>query len=122
MEEKKFTAKEDQKQSGFGIASFILAMLTMLSYIILATFGTSMIEPYLTPDGPLTPPKEALRAMSILAAVFILVVAMNFVGLLIGLAGSLNKNSKRSFAIIGAILNGTVLVTMLLLFLFVLNG
>ncbi|KKO53697.1 hypothetical protein [Paenibacillus sp. DMB20] len=117
-----FIPPEDKKHSRLGITSFVLAIVTLLGYIIMASLGTAMIEPYMTPNGPVEPPKEALEAMTSLAAVFVIIVAVNFIGLLLGLAGSFNPKNKRSFSVVGSILNGVVLVTILALFIFVLNG
>ncbi|UNK17327.1 hypothetical protein MNQ98_23040 [Paenibacillus sp. N3/727] len=118
-----FIPPEDRKQSRFGIASFIISIITLLGYIIMASLGTTMIEPYVTPEGPiLQPPQEALEAMTSLAAVFVIILAINLIGFLLGLAGSFSKNHKRSHSVIGAIINGIVLFIILILFVFVLNG
>ncbi|NMO95539.1 hypothetical protein [Paenibacillus lemnae] len=117
------TPREDRRTSKLGIASLAIAVITLLGYIVMASFGTAMIEPYVTPQGPVTElPKEALEAMTTLAAIFVFVVALNLTGLVLGLFGSYNKNSKRAIAIVGAIINGVVLVTILGMFIFVLNG
>lgn len=117
-----FIPPEDRKTSKSGIFSLSIAVITMLGYIILASLGTSMIEPYLTPDGTMSPSQEALEKLSILAAVFIVVVVLNLAGLILGIIGSMNKNSKRAIAVVGSIINGVVLFTILSMFVFVLNG
>ncbi|QCT03619.1 hypothetical protein E6C60_2908 [Paenibacillus algicola] len=117
-----FIPPEDRKTSKSGIFSLSIAVITMLGYIILASLGTSMIEPYLTPDGTIVPPQEALEKMSVLAAVFIVILVLNLAGLILGIIGSMNKNSKRAIAVVGSIINGVVLFTILSMFVFVLNG
>lgn len=117
-----FIPPEDKKQSRLGITSFVLAVITLLGYIIMASLGTAMIEPYVTPDGLKQPTQDSLEAMTSLAAVFLVIVVINLVGLILGLVGSLSKKQKRSYSVIGAIINGVVLLTILILFVFVLNG
>ncbi|MBO2942443.1 hypothetical protein JJQ72_00370 [Paenibacillus sp. F411] len=117
-----FIPPEDRKTSKSGIFSLSIAVITMLGYIILASLGTSMIEPYITPDGTIIPPQEALENLSVLAAVFIVIVVLNLAGLILGIIGSMNKNSKRAIAVVGSIINGVVLFTILSMFVFVLNG
>ncbi|WP_106766443.1 hypothetical protein [Paenibacillus faecalis] len=114
---------EDIKQFRYGIISFVISIVTLIGYILMASLGTTMIEPYITPDGKvLQPSQESLEAMTSLAAVFIIIVTINLIGLLIGLIGSFSKTHKRSYSILGAIINGVVLFTILALFVFVLNG
>ncbi|MGG4340343.1 hypothetical protein [Paenibacillus lautus] len=118
-----FIPPEDRKNSRFGIASFILSIVTLLGYILLGALGTTMIEPYMTENGPiLEPTQETLEAMTTLAAVFILVMAINIVGLVLGIVGCFSKTRKRVVAVIATIVNGVVIITIGALFLFVLSA
>ena len=118
----RFTAPEDRKQSGPGIASFVIALIALLSHIILATLGMSMIEPYLALANPeiALQSKELLESLTMLAAVFLVVVVVNIAGLALGLGASFSKIRKRTLGIIGTLLNGFMLIAILFLFLFVL--
>ncbi|WP_235612960.1 hypothetical protein [Paenibacillus sp. LC231] len=118
-----FIPPEDRKNSRFGIASFILSIVTLLGYILLGALGTTMIEPYMTENGPLLEPtQETLEAMTTLAAVFIIVMIINITGLVLGVVGCLSKTRKRAVAVIATIVNGVVIITIGALFLFVLNA
>lgn len=111
-----------KKQSGLGITSFILSVITLIGYIIMASLGTAMLEPFATPEGIQQPTQEALEAMTSLAAVFIIIVVINLIGFILGMVGAFSKKQKKSYSIIGAIINGIVLLTILILFIAVLNG
>ncbi|RAR44770.1 hypothetical protein DP091_06285 [Paenibacillus sp. MDMC362] len=118
-----FIPPEDRKNSRFGIASFILSIVTLLGYILLGALGTTMIEPYMTENGPLLEPtQETLEAMTTLAAVFIIVMLINITGLALGVVGCFSKTRKRAVAVIATIVNGVVIITIGALFLFVLNA
>lgn len=118
-----FIPPEDRKNSRFGIASFILSIVTLLGYILLGALGTTMIEPYMTENGPLLEPtQETLEAMTTLAAVFIIVMIINITGLVLGVVGCFSKTRKRAVAVIATIVNGVVIITIGALFLFVLNA
>lgn len=118
-----FIPPEDRKHSRFGIASFTLSIVTLLGYILLGALGTTMIEPYMTENGPLLEPnQETLEAMTTLAAVFILVMIINIIGLALGIVGCFSKTRKRAVAVIATIVNSIVIVTIAALFFFVLNA
>ena len=117
-----FIPPEDRKHSRFGIASFILSIVTLLGYIFLGALGTTMVEPYITEAGVLQPTQETVEAMTTLAAVFIIVMIINLAGLILGIVGCFSKIRKRTVAVIATIVNGVVVLTIGALFLFVLNG
>jgi len=117
-----FIPPEDRKHSRFGIASFILSIVTLLGYIFLGALGTTMVEPYITESGVLEPTQETVEAMTTLAAVFIIVMIINLAGLILGIVGCFSKIRKRTVAVIATIVNGVVVLTIGALFLFVLNG
>ncbi|WP_231638558.1 hypothetical protein [Paenibacillus sp. JCM 10914] len=118
-----FIPPEDRKHSRLGIASFILSLVTLIGYILLGAMGTTMIEPYMTEDGPIfNPDQQTLEAMTTLAAVFFLVMIINVTGLILGIAGCFSKLRKRAMSVIATIANGIVLVMIGAMFLFVLTG
>lgn len=110
----------EKKHSGLGITSFALSIISLIGYIIMASLGNAMLEPYVTPEGITQPTQEALEAMTSLAAVFIIIALINFIGFILGMVGAFSKKQKRSYSVIGAIINGVVLLTIVILFLIVL--
>ncbi|MEK3734009.1 MULTISPECIES: hypothetical protein [Paenibacillus] len=118
-----FAPPEDRKHSRLGIASFILSVITLVGYILLGAMGNTMIEPFITPDGTvLEPTQETLEAMTTLAAIFMIIIFINLVGLILGLAGAFTKQRKRVFGVVGSIINGVIMLTIGSLFFMVLTG
>ncbi|WP_054957006.1 hypothetical protein [Paenibacillus dakarensis] len=112
-------SKGQKKKLSLGLTSFILAMITLIAYIILTPLGTAMIEPYSTPEGIEQPSQESLEAMTSLAAIFLIIFFINLIGFILGMVGSFSKKQKRSYSIIGAIINGIVLITFLIMIIMV---
>lgn len=115
-----FIPPVEKKHSGLGITSFILSVISLLGYIIMASLGNAMLEPYVTPEGITQPTQESLEAMTSLAVVFIIIALINLIGFILGMVGAFSKKQKRSYSVIGAIINGVVLLTIVILFLIVL--
>lgn len=117
-----FIPPVDKKHSGLGITSFVLSVISLIGYIIMASLGNVMLEPYVTPEGITQPTQESLDAMTSLAAVFLIIVFINLIGFIIGMIGTFSKKQKKSYSVIGAIINGVVLLTIVVLFIFVLSA
>ncbi|MNZ74919.1 hypothetical protein D3C78_933840 [compost metagenome] len=113
-----------QKQSGLGIASFVLGLVSIILIIIAIVLG-SLFAAQVTDSG-LTPTEAAdpavveqtLEEMDssafvqiILASIFIFgALGLAFVGLILGLIGVFSKHRRKTFSIIGLILNGILVV------------
>ncbi|MFC7681043.1 hypothetical protein [Paenibacillus sp. GCM10028914] len=117
-----FIPPVEKKHSGLGITSFILSVISLIGYIIMASLGSVMLQAYVTPEGVHQPTQEAIEAMTSLAAVFFIIAGINLIGFILGMVGAFSKKQKKSYSIIGAIINGVVLITILIIFLVVLNG
>ncbi|WP_052350558.1 DUF4064 domain-containing protein [Paenibacillus gorillae] len=107
--------QEKIKQSGLGIASFIIALIAVLlgiiGMILSVAFAANVSED----------PQSLIRDLenndpSVLASVMIaglLMIAgagIAFVGLILGIVGAFAKNRRKVFAIVGIILNGLIVV------------
>lgn len=118
-----FVPPEDRKHSKLGVASFILSVVTLIGYILLGAMGNTMIEPYVMADGAiLEPTQELLEAMTTLAAIFMVIIFINLIGLILGLVGAFSKRHKRVFGAVGSIINGVIMLTIGSLFFFVLTA
>lgn len=106
------------KHSGIGIASFILAIVSILAVIIgFATMAGSVSE-YITPDGELIDPDLVMQDQSLIMGAFLLFASLgtSFVGLILSIVGLNLRNRRKTFAIIGLVLNGLYLLAVVALF------
>ncbi|MGO4107926.1 hypothetical protein [Paenibacillus sp. YAF4_2] len=107
------------KQSGLGIASFILALVTVLlivgAFISAAVFASSVSD---DPQAFLNELEningEALPSniVPILIAGFCMLasVGVAIIGLILGIIGAASRTRRKTFAIIGIVLNGLVVL------------
>ena len=92
------------KQSGLGIASLVVAVvagLTAFSLVVIA--GVMEVS---TPGGV----DEDSPAVMLVGLGIMGVVALNFLGLGLGVAGVLHPNRSRVVAIVGLVFNGLVIL------------
>lgn len=114
--------KEDgpMKQSGLGIASFILALVTVLlvvGSIISATMFVSGVagdtQGFLNEIEKMeeqnTIPSEFVSIM-IAGLCMIASIGIALIGLILGIVGAVQKNRRKVFAIIGIVLNGLIVL------------
>jgi hypothetical protein len=86
------------RHSGFGIASFVLALTVFLMIVLV---GGIFIYYELFRGG--FPETDAVFGS--LGIILMLVILYLILGLALGIAGLLQRNRKRFFAVIGAIVN-----------------
>ncbi|GLX65696.1 hypothetical protein [Paenibacillus glycanilyticus] len=110
---------EPMKQSGLGIASFILALVTVLlvvgSIIGVTVFVSSVaddaqgfLNEMETMEGDSLPSDFVpilIAGLCILASIGVAIV-----GLILGIIGAAQKNRRKVFAIIGIVLNGLIVL------------
>lgn len=99
------------KHSGPGIASFIIAILTIAGFV--ASFiGISMYIVNLFQHGTIT--EESLVQTGILGFVllFFACIILNVVGVILGIVGLVLKKRKKIFAILGTTLNVLILIVL----------
>lgn len=107
------------KQSGLGIASFILALVTVLlvvgAFISAAVFASNVSD---DPQAFLNELEningEALPSniVPILIAGFCMLasVGVAIIGLILGIIGAASRTRRKTFAIIGIVLNGLIVL------------
>ncbi|WP_028561981.1 hypothetical protein [Paenibacillus pinihumi] len=108
-----------QKQSGLGIASFIIGLISILGVVGIVLLLASFIPAILETGGgmPAITPENAGEYMPLIfsSLLLLLVLVLGFVGLVLGIVGLIRKNRRKTFAIIGVVLNGLLLIGYLLL-------
>ncbi|SFE21120.1 hypothetical protein SAMN05216378_2731 [Paenibacillus catalpae] len=114
--------KEDgpMKQSGLGIASFILALVTVL-LVVGAIISASVFVSGVAGDaqgflneiegieGENSLPSEFVSIM-IAGLCIIASIGVALIGLILGIVGAVQKNRRKVFAIIGIVLNGLIVL------------
>ncbi len=109
----------ENKHSRMGIASFVISILVAVTILALVVGGPLLIsssegfDPQsFDPADPqsIDPSDPAIIAIQILGLGFIVGVLSSFVGLGLGIAGMVQRRRKRLFAVIGAVLNGLVVL------------
>lgn len=112
-----------KKHSGLGIASFIIAMVSILLTIAMifafvAFGGASAIEQF-TIDPMMTEEDLLEVAPGLIIAVLLFMAAalISFIGGILGIAALFQKNRKKLFAILGVIFNFFGWAVFLILFI-----
>ena len=109
----------ENKHSRMGIASFVISILVVLAILALVVGGPLLISSSESFDpqsfDPANPQSvdlsnPTLIALQVLGLGFIAGVLLSFVGLGLGVAGMVQRRRKRLFAVIGAVLNGLVVL------------
>ncbi|KZE66980.1 hypothetical protein AV545_23740 [Paenibacillus jamilae] len=98
------------KHSGPGIASFIMSLVSLIGYIILAIMVINLMahfSQYQTMN-----PEVALHQTGTVMIPFIFLgsLLLNCSGLVVGIIGIALKNRKKTFAITGLIINALIIV------------
>jgi len=110
------------KHSGWGIASVILFILTLIISIYSISTIFSAVEPYITEERFLDQTQFELEVASnpsfILASFLFLLSGLGFLlGLIFGIVGLVQKTRHKIFPVIGTILNGIIVGLLLLMFM-----
>lgn len=105
--------KRDFKHSGPGIASFIIALVTLIGYAISFVFvGFHAADVMTESNNALVDSAETIMYLGL--AVLIL-AALNVIGAVVGIIGMTLRRRKKVFAIIGTIINGLFLLLFMLM-------
>ncbi|WP_314002617.1 hypothetical protein [uncultured Paenibacillus sp.] len=102
-----------RRQSGLGIASFIIGVVCVISLIASIVIATASVMDFVSPDGTFDESMMASEGAGALMMVGIVIMgslALSFAGLILGIIGCVQKNRRKVFATIGVILNGLLLV------------
>ncbi|WNS46470.1 hypothetical protein [Paenibacillus sp. MMS20-IR301] len=105
------------KHSGPGIASFVIAMLTLAGYIFTFVYIGVQAAAFIDDSRPVN---DALIAGSPEIIMFagvsvLLLAAINVIGTIIGIIGLTLRSRRKVFAIIGTIINAVILLIFMLL-------
>jgi hypothetical protein len=112
------------KQSGLGIASFIIGLLCITGLIISMLTMVSSLTDFITADGTALDQKQLenliMENASLVIAVLLFIgsLGVGLIGLILGIIGCSLRNRRKVFAIIGTVLNGLVIVGFVGLILF----
>ncbi len=103
---------EDQRHSGFGIASFITSIVSgILIFLVIITAGVIQVS---TPRGL---NEQSATAMTIGMFLFVFLF-VSLVALGLGIVGLLQKERKKIFAILGTVFSAvTIVATISIIFL-----
>jgi len=108
-------SESQPRQSGIGIASFVLSLVCILGIVIATVMFASSIQNYISLDGAVLSPEEieerAMNDGSLIGGVLLFLGALGigFVGLILGIIALALKGRRKVFAIIGTVLNGLVI-------------
>jgi hypothetical protein len=112
------------KQSGLGIASFIIGLLCIAGLIISMLTMVSSLTDFITADGAALDQKQLetriMENSTLILSVLLFLgsLGIGLVGLILGIIGCSLSNRRKVFAIIGTVLNGLVIVGFVGLLLF----
>ncbi|GAB6988435.1 hypothetical protein [Paenibacillus pini] len=98
------------KHSGPGLASFVISLVTLLGYIISVAVMGSIIAPYINGDNTLSPDSKSVFGIGVVVIIILAFVVINIVGVVLGIVGTVMKQRKRFFAVIGLILNSFIVL------------
>ncbi|WP_424769006.1 hypothetical protein [Paenibacillus sp. sgz302251] len=113
--------EEPKKQSGLGIASFILSLVAVILIIVSIVFGVAFADQLVNNDSLLIDTKDEEAVMEAIgqeAIVPIMIAGLSilasigaaFIGLILGIIGAFSKNRRKVFSVIGIILNGILVL------------
>ena len=95
---------EEQKHSGLGVASFVTSLISgVVIFLLLAVAGVMEAS---TPGGI---SEDSLSAM-VVGLILLLFLGVALVALGLGIAGLLQKNRKKIFALLGSIFSAATLL------------
>ncbi|WP_339223537.1 hypothetical protein [Paenibacillus sp. FSL H8-0332] len=113
--------KRDYKHSGPGIASFVIALLTLICYAITFVYVGSQASSLMNEHNKLI--ADASETIMYLGLSVLILVAVNVIGAVTGIIGLTLRKRRKVFAVIGTIINaGFLLLFMLLLSVILVNA
>ena len=116
----------ENRHSRMGIASFVISILVVVAILALVVgaplvlSSTDALDPQsFDPADPqsIDLSNPAIIALQVIGLGFIIGVLLSFVGFGLGVAGLIQRRRKRPFAIVGAVLNGLVILGVVVLIL-----
>lgn len=105
--------KRDLKHSGPGIASFVIALVTVAAYAITFLYVGAQASSILNENNKLI--ADSAEAIMYLGLSVLLLAAVNVIGAVIGIIGLTLRKRRKVFAVIGTIINAVILLLFMLL-------
>lgn len=105
--------KRDFKHSGPGIASFVIAIVTLIGYAVSFVFVGMQASTILSNSNDVI--ADSSEAIMYLGLSVLILAAVNVIGAVVGIIGLTLRRRRKVFAIIGTIINGAVLLLFMLL-------
>ncbi|MGN7760963.1 hypothetical protein [Paenibacillus sp. 22594] len=103
----------NSKHSGPGIASFVIALITLAGYII--TFVVVGVNASSVTGGSDSFITNSAESIFYLGMSVLVLAAVNVIGAVIGIVGLTLRKRRRFFAVIGTIINGVILLLFMLM-------
>ena len=109
-------AGPENKHSRLGIASFVIAVLSILGIILFFAIGFSVASSAVGPDpqsfdpNSIGPDSPLATTFFFLSLLFLASVLITIVGLGLGIAGLIQRRRKKLFAILGTVANGLIVL------------
>ncbi|WP_136604134.1 hypothetical protein [Paenibacillus dokdonensis] len=104
-----------KRHSGPGIASFIISLVSMLAYIISVGAMGAIFSSSLDGEG-LSWSDSSTTGVTIITIILIGLFAANIIGIVLGIIGTVLRNRKKIFAILGLALNTVIILSFGLMF------
>ncbi len=105
--------KRDFKHSGPGIASFVIALVTLIGYAVSFVFVGMQASDILSNSNDVI--ADSSETIMFLGLTVLILAAVNVIGAVIGIIGLTLRRRRKVFAIIGTIINGAILLLFMLL-------
>ncbi|GIO68072.1 hypothetical protein VQ056_02260 [Paenibacillus sp. JTLBN-2024] len=103
-----------KRHSGPGIASFIISLVSMLAYIISVGAMGAVFAQGLETDSSWT--QSSTTGVTVITMILIGLFAANVIGVILGIVGTILRNRKKIFAVLGLSLNAIIIFSFGLMF------
>lgn len=105
--------KRDFKHSGPGIASFVIALVTIVCYAVSFVYAGMHASSILSNSNEGI--ASSSEAIMLLGLSVLILAAFNVIGAVVGIIGLTLRRRRKVFAVIGTIINGAILLLFMLL-------
>jgi uncharacterized BrkB/YihY/UPF0761 family membrane protein len=105
--------KRDLKHSGPGIASFVIALLSLIGYAISFVYVGVQATSIMNENNKLI--ADSAETIMYLGLSVLVLAAVNVIGAVIGIIGLTLRKRRKIFAVIGTVINAVILLVFMLL-------
>ncbi|MDF9841811.1 MULTISPECIES: hypothetical protein [unclassified Paenibacillus] len=105
--------KRDYKHSGPGIASFVIALVTVVGYAISFVYAGMQATSILSSSNDVI--NDSSQTIMLLGLTVLILAAVNVAGAVVGIIGLTLRRRKKVFAIIGTVINALILLLFMLM-------